>query len=78
MENFLRRVLPDGGHYVAVSIPVGAKASEARRLRDIPALLSAVQRLSQYKTNVYFAVGSYGDDRKQPIAKRCVFVDVDP
>ncbi|MFI5397619.1 MAG: DUF927 domain-containing protein [Candidatus Binatia bacterium] len=78
MEQFLRRVLPDGGQYVAVSIPVGAKASEARKLRDIPALLSAVQRLSQYKTNVYFAVGTYGDDRKQPIAKRSIFVDVDP
>ncbi len=79
MESFLRRVLPEeGGQYVAVSIAGASGAREIRGLPDIPALVSAVQRLSMHKTNVYFAVGTYDYDRKAPLAKRCVFVDVDP
>jgi hypothetical protein len=78
VEAFLRRVLPDGGKYVVVSIAGESGAREIRGLPDIPAAVSAAQRLSQYKTNVYFAVGTYGADRKQPVAKRALFVDLDP
>jgi Domain of unknown function (DUF927) len=76
MEEFFRRVLPDGGQYVAVSI-TEAGPREIRGLPSIAHLVSAVQRLSMHKTNVYYAVGTYDHDRKSPVAKRALFLDLD-
>lgn len=78
MEEFLRRVLPEGGAYVVVSIEGASGAREVRGLTNIAAAVKAAQRLSMHKTNVYFAVGTYGKDRKDPHAKRSLFVDLDP
>lgn len=77
MESFLRRVVPDGGDYVVVSIAGEEVAREARGLPTIAAAVSAAQRLSMHPTNVYIAVGTYGYDRKNPRLKRCLFVDLD-
>lgn len=77
METFLNRVLPQGGQYVVVSIDGTSGAREIRGLPDVATAAKAAQRLSQYKTNVYFAVGTYGVDRKEPLHKRCLFVDLD-
>lgn len=77
MEEFLRRVLPEGGSYVAVSIAGASGAREIRGLPDIAGLVKASQRLSMYPTNVYYATGTFGADRKAPLAKRCLFIDLD-
>lgn len=77
MEDFLRRVLPDGGQYVVAAIAGASGAREVRGLQTITAVAHAAQRLSTQPVNVYYAVGSYGADRKSPLAKRCLFVDLD-
>ncbi len=77
MENFLRRVLPDGGKYVVVSIADESGAREIRGLPDLASVVDAAQKLSMHPTNVYFAVGTYDHDRKSPRAKRALFVDLD-
>jgi hypothetical protein len=77
MKEFLEAVLPVGGSYVVVSISE-AGVREVRGLPSIDAVVKIAQQLSQYKTNVYYAVGTYGTDRKQPKAKRALFVDLDP
>lgn len=77
MENFLRRVLPDSGKYVVVSIIGDEGAREIRGLPTINAAVAAAQRLSLHPTNIYFAVGTYSHDRKNPLLKRSLFVDLD-
>ena len=78
MEAFLRRVLPAGGSYVVDAIKGSSGARELRGLPDIPSVAKAAQRLSLGAANVYFAVGTYGADRKEPLAKRCLYLDLDP
>lgn len=79
MESFLRRVLPDGGRYVVASIDGTTGIREICGIPSIPDAVKVAQRLSQHKTNVYFAVGTYGADRKaaSAVAKRCLFIDLD-
>lgn len=74
MENFLRRVLPDGGKYVVVSIADESGAREIRGLPDLASVVDAAQKLSMHPTNVYFAVGTYDHDRKSPRAKRALLL----
>lgn len=77
MDQFLKRVLPESGEYVAVSID-GAGARDFRGIPDQPSLVKRLQSESLKPVNVYYAVGSYQHDRKHPLAKRSIFVDVDP
>jgi hypothetical protein len=79
VEAFLRRVLPDGGDYVVMTIDP-ARPGPPRHvngLRSIPDLVAAAQKLSQSPLHVYYAVGTYNNDRNAPKAKRCLFLDLD-
>lgn len=47
-------------------------------IQSIEAMAKIVQRLSMEPLDIYFAVGSYaGKNRAEPIAKRCLFLDLD-
>ena len=80
MEAFLRRVLPDGGDYVVMTIdPTSPGPRHVKGLRTIPDLVRAVQRLSQAPLHIYYAVGTYNHERTGAAAraKRCLFLDLD-
>lgn len=77
MEGFLRRVLPDGGEYVVVAIDKDGKAHDRRGIKAMSGLVSAIQTASMKPVNVFFAVGTYKGDRKAPLAKRALFLDLD-
>lgn len=47
-------------------------------IQSIEAMAKVVQRLSQEPLDLYYAVGSYaGKNRAEPIAKKCLFLDLD-
>jgi len=57
------------------------KLSEQRHfngIKTVADLEAQVQKLSQLPVNVFYATGSYaGKNRKDPVAKRCLFLDLD-
>lgn len=57
------------------------RVSHLNGLSSVPRLELALTRLTSQPVplNIYFAVGSYGaNNRGKPIAKRCLFLDLDP
>lgn len=84
MDEFLRRVLPSEGAFTLMTIdsrlPQGDKSrvKHVNGIQTVEAMSRIVQRLSQEPLDIYFAVGSYaGKNRSEPIAKRCLFLDLD-
>jgi hypothetical protein len=83
MEQFFARVLPSEGPFTLLSGATGpeGKLIESRHHNGIKThaqLASEVNRLSMLPLNVFFAVGSYaGTNRKDPIAKRALWLDLD-
>lgn len=80
---FFERVLPAQGPYTLLSGATGpdGKLSEQRHVNGLMTHADVereVQRLSLMPVNVFFAVGSYaGKNRQDPIAKRCLYLDLD-
>jgi hypothetical protein len=83
MGNFFSRVLPSSGPYTLFTGITGpdGKLTEQRHYNGLvshEALEKQIQDLSTRPLNVFYAVGSYaGPNRKDPIAKRVVFLDLD-
>ncbi len=81
MEAFLKRVLPEGGDYVVMTIdpaqPKGKDVRHVNGLRTVGSVVNVAQRLSQLPVHVYYAVGSFDGNRNAPKAKRCLFLDLD-
>lgn len=76
-KEFLQRTLPqDGNFYGAV---VGNNRFSQHKLQDIDALVSYADRLSRKKCDVYFATGSFGEQRTQDQCrnKRALYLDID-
>lgn len=82
-QEFFKRVLPSVGPFTLLSGATGpdSKLIEQRHYNNIQtheALAQEVQRLSMLPLNVFFAAGSYaGTNRKDPIAKRALWLDLD-
>jgi hypothetical protein len=83
MASFWERVLPREGPFTLLSGETGldGKLTAVRHWNGIktPAEVEAeVTRLSMLPLNVFYAVGSYAaPNRKDPIAKRCWWLDLD-
>lgn len=81
--SFFARVLPARGPYTLFTGITGpdGKLTEQRHYNGLvshEALEKQIQELSTRPLNVFFAVGSYaGPNRKDPVAKRAVFLDLD-
>ena len=81
--SFYERVLPAVGPFTLLSGSTGpdSKLIESRHWNGIKThadLEREVQRLSMLPLNVFVAMGSYaGNNRKDPIAKRAVWLDLD-
>ena len=76
-KEFLHRTLPtDGNYYGAV---VGNNRFTQHKLRDLDALVSYADRCKQKKCDVYFATGSFGEQRTQDQCqyKRTLYLDID-
>jgi hypothetical protein len=76
-KEFLQRTLPqDGNFYGAV---VGNNRFSQHKLRDIDALVSYTNRLSRKRCDVYFATGSFDEQRTQEQcrSKRTLYLDID-
>ncbi len=80
---FFKRVLPSQGPFTLLTGTTGPdkKLIEQRHwngLKTHEDVWREVQRLSMLPLNVFFAVGSYaGANRKNPIAKRALWLDLD-
>ena len=83
MDGFYGRVLPAVGPFSLLTGTTGpdGKLDEQRHwngLKTHSDVEREVQRLSALPLNVFFAVGSYaGKNRRDPIAKRCLYLDLD-
>ena len=80
MEAFLKRVLPESGDYVVMTIDPQRPKEKPRHvngIKTVGAMANVVQRLSMHPLHIYFAVGSYELNRNKPRAKRCLFLDLD-
>lgn len=80
MEGFFQRVLPETGDYVVLAIRPGdgkGRAFDINGIRNQAALSGAVRKLSTKPLNLFVAIGSYDDHRKNPRAKRALFLDLD-
>lgn len=81
--SFLARVLPATGPFTLFTGITGpdGKLAEQRHyngLTSVDAVEKQIQLLSIQPLNVFFATGSYaGKNRKDPIAKRAFFLDLD-
>jgi hypothetical protein len=82
--SFFDRVLPSEGGYTLMVIDPARSEGDPRRvshlngLDSVPRLEIAIQRLASRPLNIYHAVGSYaGNNRAKPVAKRCIFLDLD-
>jgi len=76
-KEFLQRILPhDGGYYGAI---VANNRFTQHKLQDLDALVSYADRCKQKKCDVYFATGSFGDQRTQDQCrnKRALYLDID-
>lgn len=80
---FFRRVLPSKGPFTLFTGSTGpdGKLSEQRHwngLQSHEAVEKKIQELSTRPLNVFFATGSYaGANRRDPVAKRSLFLDLD-
>lgn len=81
--SFFARVLPATGPFtlfVGITGPDG-KLAEQRHyngLSSVEAVEKVIQQLSTQPLNIFFATGSYaGKNRKDPVAKRAFFLDLD-
>ena len=82
MTTFFDRVLPAVGPFALFTGTTGpdGKLTEPRHwngLQSHEALERKVQELSTQPLNVFYAMGSCGPNRKPPIAKRALFLDLD-
>lgn len=83
MASFYERVLPAVGPFTLLTGATGpdGKLIEQRHwngLKTHADVEREVQRLSMLPLNVFFAAGSYaGSNRKDPIAKRALWLDLD-
>ena len=76
-KEFLQRTLPsDGNYYGAV---VGNNRFTQHKLPDLDALVLYSDRCKQKKCDVYFATGSFGEQRTQNQCrnKRTLYLDID-
>jgi hypothetical protein len=76
-KEFLQRILPtEGNYYGAV---VGNNRFTQHQLPDLDALVSYADRCKQKKCDVYFATGSFGEQRTQDQCrnKRALYLDID-
>jgi len=76
-KEFLQRTLPaDGGYYGAI---VANNRFNQHKLQDLDALVSYAARCKSKKCDVYFATGSFGDQRTQDQCnlKRALYLDID-
>lgn len=80
---FYQRVLPADGPFTVFAGTTGpeGKLIEPRHYNGLKThadVAKKVQELSLQPLNIFFAVGSYaGLNRKDPIAKRCFYLDLD-
>lgn len=76
-KEFLHRTLPrDGNYYGAI---VANNRFTQHKLSDLDALVSYADRCKQKKCDVYFATGSFGEQRTQDQCrnKRALYLDID-
>ncbi len=83
MASFWERVLPAEGPYTLMTgVYVGTKLTEVRHYNGLQTRAEVdkeVTRLSMLPLNVNYGVGSFASaNRKDPIAKRCWYLDLDP
>lgn len=80
LKRFLERVLPASGtqYFTTHKKPQDA-AMRQRKHDDVQSLLSEVQSRIQQRHDVYFATGTYKNQRKKSDAefRKCFFVDLD-
>lgn len=83
MQSFFGRVLPAVGPFTLLTGATGpdGKLSEQRHYNGLQTHVDVereIQRLSATPVNVFYACGSYaGKNRSEPIAKRCLYLDLD-
>lgn len=76
-KEFLHRTLPQSGNFFAAIAASGRFTQH--RLRDFESLVSFADRCSRKKCDIYFATGSFGEQRTQDQCqnKRSLYLDID-
>lgn len=77
-KEFLQRTLPSSGHNLYAAL-VTRRGFSQHKLRDLDALVHFAARCERKRCDVYYATGSFGEQRTQDDCeyKRSLYLDID-